>query len=93
MMNGEGILGPLPRGCRPVWNGSEDAPEWAAYWAPGFIETSTAQFTWIDPRLGSFPIDMCREEDTIEVAREILGRVMVDMLKERGVQLQEFDLV
>ncbi|KAK3369682.1 hypothetical protein B0T24DRAFT_363697 [Lasiosphaeria ovina] len=93
-MDRDCFLGPLPNEYTHDWRLDFETPEVDNLWSPGFVETSTGRHTWIDPRVQSFPIDMSRaHEETRAAAKEILGSITVEMLKERGVQIQEFALI
>ncbi|KFA72154.1 hypothetical protein S40288_07067 [Stachybotrys chartarum IBT 40288] len=92
VMDGEAVLGPLPDDFRAVWR-QEYFGE-AVFYCPSFLNTRKASFSWEDPRLSQFQIDRKGFEGGTRKDGESLARlVTADMLKERGVQLNDFLLV
>jgi hypothetical protein len=90
MMNIEALLGPLPDGYVAVWKQDSGGN----YYSPAFLDTSTMKFLLDDPRLGAFAIERnTAESSSWEEAKSLLKKVTPQMLRDGGVQLEDFDLV
>jgi hypothetical protein len=59
-----------------------------------FLDTTTGEFIWEDPRLQNLPIDRNGlQGGTEEAARKLRELVTPETLKKRGVPLRDFLLV
>ncbi|KAL8847855.1 MAG: hypothetical protein Q9221_007106 [Calogaya cf. arnoldii] len=101
IMSGEALLGLLPKGWMLI---RKHYPEYhRKYWA--FLDGNTGQIQVDDPRLGPLPAGWRLRTHTEKNALNWFGndrtgedaffdpRVGLDMLKTRGVELQEFRLI
>ncbi|KAI4266345.1 MAG: hypothetical protein L6R35_006959 [Caloplaca aegaea] len=101
LMDGEALLGPLPSNWRRVFRYDEESKgSWDA-----FIDRDRRIWQVEDPRLGPLPEGWCEEEHpkqhlyalfrdkTTDVVYRHDPRMLPSSLRDRGVELQEFNLV
>ena len=102
IMNGEALLGPLPKKWRLV---KKNFPQYSAsYWV--FLDQDTGKTQITDPRLGPLPAGWRLEsharedalnwwvnDDTGEFSGIFDPRLKFDALKARGVEFRNFELV
>lgn len=85
-MHGEALLGQFPENISVVWKDNVD---------PAYVDICSGTSTRHDPRLESFDVFEKMDKSKREklTTRQRYSYVTVDMLKERGVPIQEIDLV
>jgi hypothetical protein len=100
MMNSEALLGPLPDHYVAVWEMYLDEGYAPAFldtdegYVPAFVDTRTGRFQFEDPRLRQFGTEWeALGGLSFDEANSRLRMVTPHMLQDRGVRLEQFDLV
>jgi hypothetical protein len=86
-MDGEALFGRLPQGHRAVWRRTTKDD----HQAPAFMEDSSSNLVWDDPRLRS--MGLLQRSATWEEARKHQMTLTPTVLRQHGVPLVEIDLV
>jgi len=90
VMNGETLLGPLPDGWAVRIKHNKENGDWESV----YLNTVTQEIQYYDPRLDKFGMaDEGRQVSSWEDNDELLMRVTAKMLRDQGVELEDFNLI